>query len=200
MFAFQKAFFEAIPESASKTLFFGYEKARSMKKIIIKAANGCSVCAWLLTSGGFQLSLRLRRNDTLALRARAPTKRTHCQRNNVCKPEARRTGVCADPLAKRPFSLALCSGFPIPFLALGRGSYIVVCPCFPCSTPMWRFCTGSLYPKKVSKYLISVQKVSVLATRGAILRAKMRYLFLAILSIIEMQSTEKVRACVEFCI
>lgn len=23
-----------------------------MKKIIIKTANGCSVCAWLLTSGG----------------------------------------------------------------------------------------------------------------------------------------------------
>ena len=157
------------------------------------------MCAWLLTSGGFQLSLRLRRNDTLALRARAPTKRTHCQHNNVCKPEARRTGVCADPLAKRPFSLALCSGFSIPFLAFCMGTD-VMCLCFPCSTPMWRFCKGSLYPKKVSKYFISVQKVSVLATRGAILRAKMRYLFLAILSIIEMQSTEIVRACVEFCI
>ena len=168
MFAFQKAFFEAIPESASKTLFFGYEKARSMKKIIIKAANGCSVCAWLLTSGGFQLSLRRGRHRTPARGPRAAPQRPPSQRNNLCKNEARRTGVCADPLAKRPFSLALCSGFPIPFLALGRGSYIVLCPCFPCSTPKWRFCKGSLYPKKVSKYLISVQKVSVLAMRGAI--------------------------------
>ena len=47
----------------------------------IKCDHGCSLCAWLLTSGGFQLSLRLRRNDTLALRARAPTKRTHLCKN-----------------------------------------------------------------------------------------------------------------------
>ena len=43
----------------------------------LENANGCSVCAWLLTSGGLRLTLRLRRNVTLALRARAPTKRTH---------------------------------------------------------------------------------------------------------------------------
>ena len=36
--------------------------------MLLKNANGCSVCAWLLTSGNLRLTLRLRRNVTLALR------------------------------------------------------------------------------------------------------------------------------------
>ena len=43
----------------------------------LENANGCSVCAWLLTSGGLRPAMRLRRIAALALRSRAPTKRTH---------------------------------------------------------------------------------------------------------------------------
>ena len=34
----------------------------------LKNANGCSVCAWLLTSGGLRPAMRLRRIAALALR------------------------------------------------------------------------------------------------------------------------------------
>ena len=59
-------------------MFFARKSGRFyVPKMHLENANGCSVCAWLLTSGGLRLTLRLRRNVTLALRARAPTKRTH---------------------------------------------------------------------------------------------------------------------------
>ena len=54
---------------------------KNVKFLQLKTSNGCSVCAWYITSGGFQLTERLRRSVTLALRARAPTKRTHLKRN-----------------------------------------------------------------------------------------------------------------------
>ena len=66
------------PNTPLKDLFFARKSCRFyVPKMHLKNANGCSVCAWLLTSGGLRLTLRLRRNVTLALRARAPTKRTH---------------------------------------------------------------------------------------------------------------------------
>ena len=61
-----------------KDLFFARKSYRFyVPKMSLKNANGCSVCAWLLTSGGLRLTLRLRRNVTRSLRSRAPTKRTH---------------------------------------------------------------------------------------------------------------------------
>ena len=66
------------PNPPLEDLFFARKSCRFyVPKMHLKNANGCSVCAWLLTSGGLRLPLRLRRNGTLALRARAPTKRTH---------------------------------------------------------------------------------------------------------------------------
>ena len=69
------------PNTPLKDLFFARKSYRFyVPKIHLKNANGCSVCAWLLTSGGLRPAMRLRRIAALALRARAPTKRTHFHR------------------------------------------------------------------------------------------------------------------------
>ena len=66
------------PNPPLEDLFFARKSCRFyVPKMHLKNANGCSVCAWLLTSGGLRLTLRLRRNVTRSLRSRAPTKRTH---------------------------------------------------------------------------------------------------------------------------
>ena len=66
------------PNTPLKDLFFARKSRRFyVPKMHLKNANGCSVCAWLLTSGGLRPTLRLRRNVTRSLRSRAPTKRTH---------------------------------------------------------------------------------------------------------------------------
>lgn len=52
-----------------KDLFFARKSCRFyVPKMHLKNANGCSVCAWLLTSGGLRPAMRLRRIAALALR------------------------------------------------------------------------------------------------------------------------------------
>ena len=71
------------PNGPLKDLFFAPKSYRFyVPKMSLKNANGCSVCAWLLTSGGLRPAMQLRRIAALALRARAPTKRTHCTQIN----------------------------------------------------------------------------------------------------------------------
>ena len=48
------------PNTPLKDLFFARKSCRFYApKMSLKNANGCSVCAWLLTSGGLRLTLRL---------------------------------------------------------------------------------------------------------------------------------------------
>ena len=48
------------PNTPLKDLFFARKSCRFyVPKMSLKNANGCSVCAWLLTSGGLRLTLRL---------------------------------------------------------------------------------------------------------------------------------------------
>ena len=57
------------PNTPLKDLFFARKSCRFyVPKMSLKNANGCSVCAWLLTSGGLRPAMRLRRIAALALR------------------------------------------------------------------------------------------------------------------------------------
>ena len=48
------------PNTPLKDMFFARKSCRFyVPKMSLKNANGCSVCAWLLTSGGLRLPLRL---------------------------------------------------------------------------------------------------------------------------------------------
>ena len=72
------------PNPPLEDLFFARKSCRFyVPKMHLKNANGCSVCAWLLTSGGLRPAMRLRRIAALALRARAPTKRTPRKTNKT---------------------------------------------------------------------------------------------------------------------
>ena len=60
---------KAPPNTPPEDLFSARKSRRFyVPKMSLKNANSCSVCAWLLTSGGLRLTLRLRRNVSLALR------------------------------------------------------------------------------------------------------------------------------------
>ena len=64
-----KAQRKAPPNAPLKDLFFARKSCRFyVPKMHLKNANGCSVCAWLLTSGGLRPAMRLRRIAALALR------------------------------------------------------------------------------------------------------------------------------------
>ena len=52
----------------SKPVFHPKSCRFHVPKMSLKNANGCSVCAWLLTSGGLRPAMRLRRIAALALR------------------------------------------------------------------------------------------------------------------------------------
>lgn len=57
------------PNPPLEDLFCARKSCRFyVPKMHLKNANGCSVCAWLLTSGGLRPAMRLRRIATLALR------------------------------------------------------------------------------------------------------------------------------------
>ena len=62
-----------------KDLFFARKSCRFyVPKMHLKNANGCSVCAWLLTSGGLRLTLRLTpQRHPLASLAGADQAHTH---------------------------------------------------------------------------------------------------------------------------
>ena len=140
-----------------KDLFFARKSCRFyVPKMHLKNANGCSVCAWLLTSGGLRLTLRLTpQRHPLASLAGADQAHTLSQTNQplnrpipshkreratlprrTTKSAAGSGAVPADPLGigcrfSPPLALSFCAfRFP-PFHAF----------CFPYyALPLSEFC------------------------------------------------------------